>query len=399
MLMDRRLLVLAIGMFAIGTDSFVIAGILPSIAQSMDTSVAVVGQMITLYALSYSLLAPVVAAVCAHWPRKQLLLAGLFVFVVGNVLTATATSLTVLLCSRLVAGLGAAMVNPTSTAMGASLVPPEQRGRALAVVLAGLTTATALGSPIGTWISGLGDWRMTMWFVSVLGVAAAAGIAILLPPVPTPPRVSLRQRLAPMTDARVAMTLLTTLFAYGSAWIVYSYIGVALDRVTHGEGHVLAVLLLIWGVAAFAGNLLGGRLVDAFGGRRIINTTITIMLLVLVTLPWTSAHMASTVIAIIVWGCAGWALLVPQQHRLISIAPAMAPLLLGLNSAGIYLGVSMSGVIGAFGITYFDQYHLGPFAACFALVALVLAEVAHGRIARQAAAEKSPAARAGAERV
>eukprot|EP01038_Epipyxis_sp_PR26KG_P002818 gene2818-3999_t len=80
--MDRRLIVLAAGMFAIGTDSFVVAGILPQVAQSLGVSIGVAGQMVTLYALSYALLSPVIAATLAHWPRKRLLLAGLAVFVV-----------------------------------------------------------------------------------------------------------------------------------------------------------------------------------------------------------------------------------------------------------------------------------------------------------------------------
>jgi DHA1 family inner membrane transport protein len=129
---------------------------------------------------------------------------------------------------RLVAGLGAAMFSPTATAAGASLVAPESRGRALAVVIAGLTSATALGSPIGTVLGGMLDWRATMWFVAALGLASGVGIWFLLPDMPSPPPVSLKQRLAPLGDRRVAFTLLTTLSTYSGAFIAYTYIGVML---------------------------------------------------------------------------------------------------------------------------------------------------------------------------
>jgi predicted MFS family arabinose efflux permease len=389
--MDRRLIVLALGMFALGTDSFVVAGILPMVSESMHISVALAGQMVTLYAISYAVLSPVVAAAFAHWPRKRLLLSALVVFIAGNVLTATAPTLTVLFASRLVAGLGAAMFSPTATAAGASLVPPEQRGRALAVIIAGLSSATALGSPIGTVLGGIGDWRITMWFVAALGLLSGLGIWALLPDVSSPPPVNLRQRLAPLADARVAVTLLTTFCAFCGVFMVYTYIGVTLDRVTAGNGNMLAALLFVWGISATVGNIVSGRLTDRLGNRRVINTVLAVNTVNFVLLPWSSAHLATTVVALVVWGICGWGLLVPQQHRLLGIFPAMVPLLMGLNSAATYLGVSASGILGGFGITFIDRHSLGLFGACFIAVAFVLAQLSHRLIVNRAAAPANAA--------
>ncbi|HEV8690284.1 MAG TPA: MFS transporter [Ideonella sp.] len=380
--MDKRLLVLASGMFAIGTDSFVVAGVLPQVAASLGVSIAVAGQMVTLYALSYALLSPVIAAAAAHWPRRRLLLSGMAVFVIGNVITAVAPSIELVLASRLLAGLGAAMFSPTATAAGASLVPPEQRGRALAIVVAGLSSATALGAPMGTFIGGWLDWRATMWFVAAVGTLAMVGVAWRLPQIPTQPAVSLAKRLAPLGDARVLLTLLTTWLVYGGLFLVYTYIGSSFDRATGGDARVLAGLLLLWGAAATVGNLLAGRLTDRFGSRRIINTAIAIVAVDFALLPWTSASLATAVPALIIWGLCGWGVVVPQQHRLISITPSAAPLLLGLNSAAIYVGVSMSGLIGGVAISWFDSHALGLAGAVFIAAGLFAAEWAHQRIAR-----------------
>jgi MFS transporter, DHA1 family, inner membrane transport protein len=378
--MDRRLIVLALGMFAVGTDSFVVAGILPEVARSLNVTVALAGQMVTLFALSYAILSPVVAAAAARWPRKRLLLCGLGVFVVANVLTATAPGLELVLASRLLAGLGAAMFSPTATATGASLVPAHQRGRALAVVIAGLSIATALGSPIGTVLGGLGGWRITMWFVAALGCASALSVWALLPAVPLPPPVGLRQRLAPLADSRIALTLLTTLAAYGGLFVVYTYIGVTFDRATGGDGAVLAGLLFVWGIAATIGNLAAGRLTDRFGSRPIINIAIVVAAADFALMPWTTAHLSTAIVALVVWGLCGWGLIVPQQHRLIGIAPTAAPLLMGLNSAAVYLGASASGVIGAAGITFLDKHDLGVLGAALIAISLLTAELAHWRI-------------------
>lgn len=388
--MDKRLLVLASGMFAIGTDSFVVAGVLGQVSASLGVSVALAGQMVTLYALSYALLSPVIAAAAAHWPRKRLLLAGLAVFVAGNVITAVAPSIELVLASRLLAGLGAAMFSPTATAAGASLVPPEQRGRALAIVIAGLSSATALGAPLGTFIGGWLDWRATMWFVAIVGTMAAAGVAWRLPDIPNPPPVSLSRRLAPLGDARVLLTLLTTWLVYAGLFLVYTYIGSSFDRATGGDARVLAGLLLLWGVAATAGNLAAGRLTDRFGSRRIINIAIALAALDFALLPWSSASLATTIPALIVWGVCGWGVLVPQQHRLIGITPGAAPLLLGLNSAAVYVGVSISGLAGGAALGGFDSHFLGLAGAVFITAALFVAEWAQLRIAR-ADRQRAPA--------
>ncbi|MGN7806773.1 MFS transporter [Ensifer sp. 22521] len=378
--MDRRLLVLAVGMFAIGTDSFVIAGILPEVSQSLGVSIAVAGQMVTVYALSFAVLSPVIAAAAAHWPRKRLLLAGLAVFVVGNLVTAIAPTIEWVLASRFVAGLGAAMFSPTATATGASLVPPEKRARALAIVVAGLSGATALGSPLGTFIGGLGDWRATMWFVTIVGAVATVGVYGLLPAVPPLPAVSLRARLVPLKDIRVALTLLTTLVAYSGFFAVYTYLGVTFDRATGGKPEVLAALLLLWGIAATVGNLAAGYFTDRFGNRMIVNGSLAIAVVNFALMPWSSAHLWSSALALAVWGICGWGLLVPQQHRLISLSPASASLLLGLNSAALYVGVSAAGLIGAAGITVLERHQLGLIGGLFVGVALVIAQVAHWQI-------------------
>ena len=380
--MDKRLLVLASGMFAIGTDSFVVAGVLPQVAASFGVSVALAGQMVTLYALSFALLSPVIAAAAARWPRKQLLLTGLVIFVLANTVTALAPTIGIVLASRVLAGLGAAMFSPTATATGASLVAPEQRGRALAIVVAGMSSATALGAPLGTFIGGSLGWRATMWFVAAVATLAAVGVARLLRDVPMPAHLSLARRLAPLVDSRALLTLATTWLVYAGLFLVYTYIGLSFDRATGGDAHVLAGLLLLWGLAATAGNLVAGRLTDRFGSRRIINVAIAIVAVNFALLPWTSSSLATAVPALIVWGLCGWGLVVPQQHRLINIMPAAAPVLLGLNSAAISIGVSMSGVIGGAAITWFDRHALGLVGAPFILLALFVAEWAHRRIAQ-----------------
>lgn len=385
--MNKRLLVLTLGTFAIGTDSYVVAGILPNVAHSFGVGVAAAGQFVTVYSLAYALLTPIMATLLAPWPRRHVLISGLVVFVAGNLLTGTLRTFGLALAARAVAGLGAAMFSPAASATAAALVAPERRGRALAIVIAGLSAATALGAPIGTLVATFGDWRTTIWFVAGLGALASLGVLALLPDVPTASALRLRARLEPLGDARVAATLATTLLVMFGVFLVYTYISVVFDRATGGNGTHLAALIAVWGIAATIGNLAAGHLTDRFGDRRIVNLAILILALDFALMPWSSKSLGPALFALAVWGACGWGLIVSQQHRLIGIAPGLAPILLALNAASIYLAVSASGAVGGLVMGMLGSHDL-PFVSTFLILGgIVTAELAHRLIRNGEASE------------
>jgi predicted MFS family arabinose efflux permease len=376
-IMDYRLLVLAFGTFAIGTDAYVVAGILPEVARSFDVSIAAAGQFVTVYAFAYAILSPVMATITAHWPRRRVLLAGLAVFIVGNILTATQLTFELALVSRAVAGLGAAMVTPTAGAMAAALVTPERRGTALAIVMAGLSAATALGAPIGTFVGSIGDWRLTIWLVVALGFLAAASMLLVLPVMPPSPALRLRERLAPLGDARVVAILATSLLVVFGAFLIYTYFSAVFERATGGDGTILAALLLIYGVTGTIGSLAAGRLIDRLGSRLVLNLAIAGLALNFALMPWSSIHFAAAAAALMLWSVCGWGFVVAQQHRLVNVAPALAPILLGLNASAMYLAISASGAVGALAMRWLPPYDLPLVSAALVICGAFGAEVAY----------------------
>jgi predicted MFS family arabinose efflux permease len=375
-------LVLALATFAIGTEAYVVAGILPAVARSFDVSIAAAGQLVTVYSLAYAVLTPVMAVLTAHWPRRRVLLAGLAVFISGNILTATQTMFGLALFGRAVAGLGAAMVTPTAAATAAALVAPERRGLALAIVFAGLSGAVALGAPIGTLIGSAGDWRLTIWFVAGLGVFAVMGILFLLPAVPPSPSLSLSERLAPLRDARVAATLATMLFVIFAAFLIYTYMSAVFNRATGGDIARLAALMSIWGVAATVGNLAGGTLADRLGSRLVINLAIALLALDFALMPWAGASIAGAAATVALWGVCGWGFVVAKQHRLVGIAPALSPILLGLSASALQLGISASGAAGALIMRWLPPHGLPLVSTALVLAGALGAELAHRLICR-----------------
>jgi len=385
---DYRLLILALGTFAIGTDSYVVAGILPQVGKSFSTGVAAAAQFVSVYSLSYAVFTPVMATIAANWPRRRVLLLGLAAFVASNALTAMAPTFALALAGRALAGFGGALFVPAASAAATALVPPERRGRALAIVLAGLSGATALGAPIGTLIASVGDWRTTLWFVAALGALAAAGVRASLPGMSAAARVTLRERFAPLWDLRVAATLGTTLLVMFGVFLVYTYLSVVFDRATAGKGPLLALLMSIWGIGATTGSLKAGGLTDRYGNRRVLNVAVTILAIDFALLPWTSATLGSAAVALAVWGMCGWGLVVSQQHRLVALDPGLAPLLIALNASAIYLAIGASGAAGALLATGIDAHYLPLIGAAFIAAGGLLGELAY-----RLAAAKAPTGR------
>jgi DHA1 family inner membrane transport protein len=137
---------------------------------------------------------------------------------------------------------------------------------------------------------------------------------------------------------------------------------------------------VLWGAAGTAANLFEGHMIDTIGNRKLIVSMLAVLIVVSAILPFTGNQLWIAGLAIALWGCCGWGVLVPQQHRLVTIAAQIAPVVLGLNTSCTYLGVSAAGIIGAIGIETLGARWLGMIGAAFIAVALIVAEIASGKI-------------------
>ncbi|PCG81915.1 MFS transporter [Streptomyces sp. WZ.A104] len=370
--------VLAVGAFAIGTDTFVVAGVLPEVAGDLSATLTDAGWVSTLFALTYAVLAPVLGALTGRLERRTVLVISLLVFALGNAASALAPGLGALLAARVATAAGAALYIPAASASAAALSAPERRGRAMAVVLGGLSAATVAGVPFGTWLAADLGWRSTFWLLAGLGVLCAAAVAGGLPEVRLPAAPGLAARLAPARDPRVLFTVLTTLLFMTGGYLALTYIGAVLAPVTGGDGGELALLLLVFGVLAVAGTTLGGRATDRWGATPVLLASVAGLAVVLGTLPLTRDRTLSAALAMAAWGVTAMMTQPPQQYRLFAVAPASGPLLLSLNSSATFTGISLGGFIGGRVIADggADEVDLlGPLGAGLAVLALVTAAI------------------------
>lgn len=375
------LYLLALGTFAVGTEGFMIAGILPKIASDLAVSMTAVGQLVTVFAFAYALSSPILTALSGHLKRSTVLIGAMGFFVAANVFAALAPGYGWLMAARVLLAFAAGLYVPGANALAGALMPPERRGFAIAIINAGLTVAIALGVPLGTVVATMLSWRMTFVGVAALAAVALTGLLIGLPkdigahlPVAT-----LHERFnVARQPAVLAALLVTTLWATG-AYTMYTYLAVFLRAVTGIYGAQVGYILFTWGLSAGVGVLLGGKLVDRLGARAVVLPCLLLGGLSFVVLSAT-AHVVPiayavvpVVLAVIVWGLTHWGFYPGQQARLMGIAGLhLAPIALSLNASFMYLGFSLGAGVGSLVILYSHVTNLGWGAASFEIAAVTL---------------------------
>ncbi|MHC8380933.1 MFS transporter [Pseudomonas sp. LB3P14] len=378
----RPLYWLALGTFAVGTESFMIAGLLPGMAIDLGVSVGVAGQLVTVFALAYALSSPVLAALTGNLNRRRLLIGAMALFAVANLLAFAASGYWSLMAARVVLALAAAVYVPGANALASVVVPPEQRGRAIAIVNGGLSLAIALGVPAGTVLGAAMGWRATFGSVAIISALAVAGLLMGLPReigagLAT---ASLRQRVSTAAQPAVLRTLLiTTLWAMAS-YTTYTYLAPLLEATTLINGPAIGFVLFGWGVSAAIGLAISGPAVDRKGPRAVIlpalatSTTAFIVLSLAPHFVGKQIVIVPIVLAIAAWGVAHWAFYPAQQTTLVGVAGvASAPVVLSLNASFMYLGFSLGAGLGSLTLRYSSLANLGFVSALCAAAALTLA--------------------------
>lgn len=368
--MPRILYFFALCNLVIGSGAFVLSGILQPLARELGISVAASGQVMTAYAVATAVLAPMLILLTTKWPRKRAIQLGLGLFAAGNLVSALAGSLGVLLMGRVLMGAGA-MFTAAVSAYAVTLVAPALRGRALSTVFLGMSISYAVALPIGAWLGFTYGWHTPVWLCAVASLAALLAASVLLPKGVVTESASLSGFRSAARQSAVLRVWLRTLLFFIAIFSVFTYVGPVLLALNAMSPTLLSVVLAIFGLAGVAGTLLGGWANDRFGSLRTITVQLTVLFSMMCMLPLTQGHLLATIVTLVVWGLAGFGLTAPQQSRLVNLSPSQAPLLLSLNSSMLYLGTALGAVVSGALINSVGLAQLGWVGAPFALAALL----------------------------
>lgn len=345
------LYVLFLTLLATATDEFVIAGVLPALADDLEVSVGAAGQLVTVFALIYAVGAPTLSVLCERFAKRTVLVVGLLLFVLANVAAALAPGYWFLMGARVAAALCAAVVASAAFATAAAGAPDGAQGRYLGVVTAGMTAALFSGVPLGSWLGGAFGWRATFWTIAAVGAVAAAGLLATAPAVPGSAPAPLRERLAPLRDRAVLRLVTVTFLAASGGLMFYTYLGTYTAEVAGGSYGLLSFALFLVGAAGLIGALLSGRVTDLWGPQRSLRRVLAghaLTLALAAGLIFSGIDNRYALAAVIAcWAVFAWALTPPVQGSILAAAgPAAAMTALSLNISGLYLGTGVAAAVG-----------------------------------------------------
>jgi DHA1 family inner membrane transport protein len=367
---------LAIGGFTIGTTEFVTMGVLPQLADGIQVSIPVAGHVISAYALGVVVGAPVIAFFGAKLPRRGLLLGLMAAYAVFNALSALAPGYRTLMAARFLDGLPHGGYFGVASLVAASMVSPERRGRAMALVLMGLPVANVVGVPAATWLGQHLGWRASYWVVAVLALVTIVMVLAFVPDCPGNPEATGRREPQALAKPQVWFAILAGAVGFGGMFALFSYVAPMATRVAGLPDGAVPLFLLTLGLGMVFGNWLAGLLVDWSLTTSLLGAPVALALfLALSWLLLPSGYVALPAMFLVT--AAGSVLALGMMMRLIDAAEHAQTLGAALSHGSLNIGNALGAWVGgltiAAGFGYRSPLLVGAVLSLAGFVVLALA--------------------------
>jgi DHA1 family inner membrane transport protein len=376
------LLALATGGFAIGTTEFMAMGLLPQVADGVDVSIPTAGHLISAYAVGVVVGAPVLAFLGARLPRRGLLLALMAAYAGGNALSALAGSYGLLLLARFLCGVPHGAYFGVASLVAANLAPKGREGRAVAMVMIGLSVANVFGVPAVTWMGQHLGWRSAFWAGAALAAFTAALVTLFVPATPGDTEATGRRELSLFAEPQAWLTLLAGAIGFGGMFALYSYIAEVVTKVGDLPEGAVPVFLLAFGIGMVAGTYVAGPLADWSVFRSLLGSSFAMALILLLFAALAPAGWWALLPAFLTSVSAS-VLVVNLQLRLMSVAGEAQTLGAAMNHSslniGNALGAWLGGLVIAAGWGYRAPALVGVVLALAGLAVLLLSATVHRR--------------------
>lgn len=370
------LLALAVSAFAIGTTEFISVGLLPLISEDLNISVKTAGLTVSLYALGVTFGAPILTSLTSTMSRKGLLIWIMVVFIIGNSIAATASSVGVLLVARVLSALSHGVFMSIGSTIAASLVPENRRAGAISIMFTGLTVATVTGVPFGTFLGQQFGWRAAFLIIVLIGVIALIANSILIPSgLRKGVRSSFSDQVKLLTNGRLLLVFAITALGYGGTFVVFTYLSPLLQEITGFQSGTIAMILLLYGVAIAIGNLIGGKLSNQNPIQALLYMFI-IQAVVLFILSFTAPFKVASLVTISIMGLFAFMNVPGLQVYVVMLAerfvPSAVDVASAMNIAAFNAGIAIGSYLGGIIADSIGLIHTGWVGGIMVTLAVVL---------------------------
>lgn len=341
---------LTISAFGIGTTEFVIVGLLPTVANDLNTSISSAGLLVSLYAVGVAIGAPVLTALTSQIARKRLLIAIMLLFIIGNGLAAIAPSFILLILARILTGFAHGVFFSIGSTIAASLVPEDKRAYAISIMFAGLTVAIVTGVPLGTYIGQNFGWRATFIGVAILGIIGAVASYFLVPAsIKTSKPLRIVDQLKVLKNRSILLVLSITALGYGGTFVTFTYLAPLLEEVTGFSANMTSILLLVYGIAIALGNVIGGKVSNKKPGKALM-VMFALQAIVLLILYFTASSQIWSVVTLFFMGILAFSNVPALQLYVVKMSekylPGTEDVSSALNIAAFNVGIAIGAYVG-----------------------------------------------------
>lgn len=377
-----KVYVLALISFLVGTSNYIISGILDRIAETLGTSVAAAGQLITVYSLAYAVGTPILMALTAKMDRRKLLLYSLGLFIVANLLTFILSGFGLFIAARIITALGAGVVTVNALSIAAKIAPPGKQASAIANVTMGITASLIIGVPLGRLVASTFGWKAVFLAIAIVGVIAILVIAAVFPRMQGDKPVPLIRQFVLLKKPQVLVALAITFFWLGGYSLAYTYISPFLLEVSHLNESLISAALFVFGMASLIGSKVGGYSADKRGIKYTLVSGMVLHVISLILLSLVGQSLIAVFAILILWSFAAWSSAPAQQFNLVSLVPESSGVMLSLNSSMMQLAMAVGAGIGGLIVNRVSLASITWFGALGVLIAIIAVFILSGIASR-----------------
>lgn len=385
MTMHKKVIyMLTIAVFFAATSELVIAGILNVLADELNVSVALAGQLITVYSLAFAIGTPIVTALTIRMKRKRLLLSAMLAFIIGSLVSFVDAGFAPLLAGRVLLGVSSGVLLVAAFGAAAKIAPPEKIGSAIGTIILGFSSALILGVPLGIALTNLFSWRIIFLILGAGSAVILYGMSRWLPEIEGDAHVSFRKQIGVLSNPVIVFMLLFVLLREAGNNTMFSYISTFLATIMHRSASEIGLIMLTIGIAGAIGSRVGGMAVDKWGSVPVIVAGAIMNISALMLIP-TAIHSFPLSIGLMsLWILSMFVMGPTIQAFFIEKAPQSSGLVISLNISVTQVGLAAGAGIGGMAVSYNETVLYNPWVAS-ALLSLALAaaivSIRRGRVA------------------
>lgn len=371
----KAIFALALSAFCLGVTEFVMAGVLVDVQKYFEVDAKTAGWLTTLYAIGVFIGAPLITIPLSRFNRHIQLLINLSIFAVANFIIFLSPNFYLTAFARFIAGTQHGVFFVIATLAVTAIAPINERSRALAIMVTGLTVALVTGVPLGTFVGHYFGFKFIFLLIFIITLFAIFGIFYMMPRDIKPSAMSLKSLIPAFSHKNLLKTYVITTCTCGAQFVLYTYIQKLLVDISGFEVTSTAYILLAYGLCAILGNLYGGKLVDKIGAVMSLRIILILQVAVFLSVSFTMYFQTLIVINIALIGALSFSTIPALKMMGLTKAKRHANSFIdsavSVNEAAFNVGIALASWLGGFVLAHLGVEFNAVFAALFILPALL----------------------------